>query len=488
MDIKPRFPGQPGDTQQLNHESHPCNASSAASAIPGEDLIGRDLPGDTPGMSRTEPIFDGQAAQNGPSSLVSFLCWKTKLIGVAARLRDPRPVLRLMAGIIGLAVCLLIFTNWVLIPVMWPRTSEAWPCARLIPFRAVNDGDAQVLQDVGEAVERGDAVVILSNAHADPSRMARLRSDLTKMKAEQNKRRRDLEVANTLARLSSLELEKYRITLIEHLAASAEEAKAKIDELTILHQQARRVLDMNQRLLTGRAISADEAARTAESEAYARSRLEQAQASRNRIVVELEAAKRSIYVQRDSPIYIPMALQMKQSVAMLEAQLAETNERFVALEAELDHNEAYAHRLAGSIMYSPISGVVWRRNTSQGPVARGECLLEIAEHQRMFIEAQFSEGHARSLYPGARAVIVLSGRAPLTGTVRAVRQPSPDDHDHSYAIRLPRRLNQLRVLIDCDEPLDDASLLGRQCHVQVSDPDANWFHWLATKLFCLLRW
>ena len=84
-------------------------------------------------------------------------------------------------------------------------------------------------------------------------------------------------------------------------------------------------------------------------------------------------------------------------------------------------------------------------------------LLEIAHTKGQFIEALFSESHARSLHPGARAVILFSGLPPFEGTVRAVRRPSPTDHDWTYAIRLPRRLNQLEVFIDLDRPPADAS-------------------------------
>jgi multidrug resistance efflux pump len=178
---------------------------------------------------------------------------------------------------------------------------------------------------------------------------------------------------------------------------------------------------------------------------------------------------------------------LQQSIPQLEAQLREAEERLAATEAELEQIEGHANRLAGSTVRSPYSGVVWRRNASWGPVAKGEPLFEIAQTERQFVEALFPESHARSLYPGARAVIVFSGLPPFEGTVRAVRQPSPTDHDFACAIRLPRRLNQLTVLIDFESPPSDASLLGRQCQVLAVGP-SNPAHAWAAKLFCFLRW
>jgi multidrug resistance efflux pump len=306
-------------------------------------------------------------------------------------------------------------------------------------------------------------------------------------KAEQRRRCSELETAKQLEQLSSRELEEYRQTLIAVLAASVHETEAKIKELTVAHLQSRRVLERNRRLGNGAAISRDEIDRATEAEALARNRLEQAQACRDRTLIELQAAEeRKVFVQRD-PTYLTWYLQARQSIPQIEAQLVETEERLGAMVAQIKQVEEHANRLAGSTIRSPVLGVVWSRNASWGPVAKGEALLEIAQTQRQFIEALFPERHAGSLYPGAKAVILFSGLPPFEGSVRAVRQPSPTDHDWAYAIRLPRRLNQLEVLIDFDSPPSDASLLGRQCQVLAAGP-SNSTHGWAAKLFCLLRW
>jgi multidrug resistance efflux pump len=384
-------------------------------------------------------------------------------------------------------ILLLVFVRWVLIPIVVPMTNDAWPNAPLTVIRADNEGNAQLLPAIGQAVEQGTIVAVLSNGGMDPSRVAGLRCEMAKSKAEQTKRRRDLQIAKNLEQLANRELEQYRKMLLASLRASLQESDARIHELTVAHQQSKRVLDMSRRLGGTGAISRDERDRAEESQARAKNCLEQAEASRKRIAMEIEAAEQNVFVQRDTPIYLQWSLQMQQSIPQLEAQLAETEDQLAATDTELKLVEEHADRLAGSTICSPVSGVVWRRNASWGPVAKGESLLEIAQTQSQFIEALFSESHARSLYPGARAVIVFSGLPPFEGTVRAVRQPSPTDHDWACAIRLPRRLNQLTVVIDFENPLTDASLLGRQCQVLAADP-SNPAHAWAAKLFCFLRW
>jgi multidrug resistance efflux pump len=388
---------------------------------------------------------------------------------------------------VGMLILLLVFAKWVAIPLALPRTNEACSNALLTVVRADNEGYPELRLDVGQAVKQFDPVAVLSNADRDPSRIARLKVEMATTRAEQGKRRRDLQVAKDLEQLAKQELEQYRRTLVAGLKASLQETEAKIKELTVKHQQSKRIVDICRRLGSSAAISRDEADRATETEAMSGNALEQAEASRRRIVIELEAAERNIFVQRESPIYLTWHLQMRLSIPQLETQLAETDERLAALEAHLQQIQVHDHRLAGSTVYSPVAGVVWHRNASSGPVTKGEWLVEIAQTQRQFVEALFPESHARSFYPGARAVIVFSGLPPFEGTVRAVRQPSPTDHDLACAIRLPRQLNQLTVLIDFKRPPTDASLLGRQCQVLVADR-SNPAHGWAAKLFCLLRW
>jgi hypothetical protein len=403
--------------------------------------------------------------------------------------RENKPVLRRLfraaAGMLGMLILLLVFARWVVIPIVLPVANDAWPNANLTVIRAENEGHAQVRPDVGEAIAQGETVAVLSNSGVDPSRLARLRGDIARSKAEQTKLRSDLQIAKDREQLANRELEKYRRTLIAGLQASLLETDARIKELRVKHQQSRRVQAMYQR--SAAASSRDECDRTVEAEAIARNCLEQAEASRQRIAIEMEAAEQNTFVQRDSPIYLQWTLQVKQSIPQLEAQLAEAEAQLAATEGELKQIEQHADRLAGSTICSPVAGVVWRRNTSWGPVSKGESLLEIAQTRGQFIEALFPESHARSLYAGARTVIVFSGLPAVEGTVRAVRQPSPSDHEWAYAIRLPRRLNQLEVLIDFDRPPSDASLLGRPCQVLAAN-SSNPVHALAAKLFCLLRW
>src|SRR5262249_14512151 len=157
--------------------------------------------------------------------------------------------------------------------------------------------------------------------------------------------------------------------------------------------------------------------------AMARDRLLQAEAYRDRIRTEIKAAEHNHFYHHD-PICLVRHWDAQRLIPELEHHLEETEKHQAITKTELEQEEKHFSQLAGSTIQSPVAGIVRRRNASSGPVAKGESLLEIAHTEGQFIEGLFSESHARSLRPGARAVIIFSGLAPLEGTVRAIRQSS----------------------------------------------------------------
>jgi len=489
MSTESWFPVITADAQKPNGSLH--NAAVASASLPGKNVRNGAGSGNPPEDDSVLSIAVAEDGQGPGEVRPSVSVWD----GLAIRPTLPVPrkeqkgslrrIFRAGAGVLGMLILLLVFTKWVLLPIVLPMTNDAWTNAPLRVVRAPNVGNAQVRLDIGQAVEEGDTFAVLSNSDVDPSLGAKLRADIAMAKAEQTKHRSDLEAAKDHEQRANRGLEQYRRTRIDGLRASLQEAEAKIKERWDAHEQSKKKLDRIKRL--GSSGSREELDKAIETEKTARDCLEQAQASRDRISIELQGAKENVFPQGDTPPYLTLLLEMRLRIPQLQAQLAETEGRLAAMEEERKELEEHANRLASSTVCSPVSGVVRSRNMSCGPVAKGESLLEIAETKRQYVEALFPDRHARSLYPGARVVIVFSGLAPFEGTVRAVRQPSPTDHDWASAIRLPRRLNQLTVLIDFESPPPDASLLGRPCQVLAADP-SNPAHAWAAKLFCFLRW
>lgn len=403
----------------------------------------------------------------------------------------PRRIFRWFVGLIGAAVLALLVMNWVVTPLVLPKTSDAWMNAPLTTIRAESEGDIHIAREVGDVVAIGSLLANTVNAYLNPASVWQLKTEQANLEAELTRATRESELANNLKATSSLELDKYRRALTADLVLALRQADAKIAELTVLLNQSERIVKMTEPLSRIGAVTADDSSRALENETIAQHRLDQGSAEKDSIANQLEAIKTNVYIQRDSPIYLLWYLETQQSVPVAQAKVEETKRRLASVQLELAQADAYVRRLAGGAILSPVAGLVWRRNASSGPVAKGESILEIAEAPaREFIEAQFQESRSTSLYPGARAIVQFSGLQPLAGEVRAVRQPSPTDLDNAYAIRLPRRINQLKVYIHVLGPPQGVALVGRQCKVLIADPAAHplaGFAWVAVRVFLWIR-
>lgn len=405
----------------------------------------------------------------------------------------PRRVLRMLLGSAGAVVILLLIFNWLVVPAVWPKTSEAVVNAPITSQRVDSEGSIHIAHQVGDSVQSGEILASSANSYLNKGSVLRLKTDKANTEAELTRVTADLKTVKRLRDKARLELDKYRSSLATELTISLQQADAKIAELTAVRDEAARMAESNRALYVSGVIPHDDYYRAVEDRTVAQTRLDQSRAEKRGIDNQLESAKRDVFIQRDSPIHLTLYMQFQQDVAATEAKVTETKGRLLSVTRELAQAESFENRLAGGEVVSPIAGVIWRVNTSSGPLAKGESLFEIADTQRAFVEAQFQESFSSSLYPGARVVISASGSPSISGKVRALRQTSPTEMDNAYAIRLPRRLNQVKVYIDVDQPALIASMVGRQCRVLVVDPNARLFSkqafdWLALKFFALLGW
>jgi multidrug efflux pump subunit AcrA (membrane-fusion protein) len=410
-------------------------------------------------------------------------------------------VLRISASVAGAVLVCFLLVNWLAVPAFVPKTSEAVVNAPITSQRAESEGAIRIAHQVGDTVKKGDILASSANTYLNEAPVWRLKTAKANLEAELARVLADLDIVKRLRDTSRQELDKYRASLMQELTISQKQTEAKIAELTAVRDQSMRLAELNRTLSQDGAGARDTYYRAAEDVAIAERRLEQGRAEKEGIANQLAATARDVFIQRDSPIYLTLYMQFQQSVSATEAKVAETKSRLEAAICELDQADSFERRLAGGAVISPVAGVIWRVNASSGPLAKGEPLFEIAEAQHAFIEAQFQESFSASLYPGAKAIINVSGLPPLTGTVRAFRQTSPTDLDNAYAMRLPRRLNQLKVYIDIDRSMLIAPLVGRQCRVLVADRNARPFtakspffsltrlaEWLSVKLFVLFGW
>src|SRR5437867_3528105 len=62
---------------------------------------------------------------------------------------------RVFVGVTGALVLLLLIMNWVVTPLIFPKTTDAWMNAPLTTIRAESEGNLHILRQVGEMVPKG---------------------------------------------------------------------------------------------------------------------------------------------------------------------------------------------------------------------------------------------------------------------------------------------------------------------------------------------
>ncbi len=407
--------------------------------------------------------------------------------------QTPRRTLRQRGGaavrrVVGVALVVAALW-WLVLPLVFPVTSEAVVNARTVQVRAPIDGTASDLSfDVGDPIVPGQVMARLVNRHLDTSGL----TGLTARQAELVTRRErlDKEMGEVVRNeeLCRAEAQRYRDAVVANLEASLKEIESKARSGKVEHETAARRLERVQRGGSGLSDTEVDAAR--ESESVCRIRLDTDQATLAKARAELEAAKQGLFLQKDSPHFQQRADELALRVPTLKAALKEAADLLGGVEAEIDRERSRTGRLAQATAEAPVGGTVWVRQGNRGQgVKQNEVLYEIADGNTVFVEAVVHQGYLGAVTAGTPAVVNVTGGPSLSGRVRAVRSGRAGDNEPTFAFGAadhdPRKL---RVVIDLDPGLaDPAALIGRHVRVLVADRECGPCHQAVVWLFSNAR-
>jgi multidrug resistance efflux pump len=367
---------------------------------------------------------------------------------------------------------------WLAVPFFFPVTSQAVVNARMVQVRTPIDGEAAgILHEIGDVVELGDPLLRVVSRQADTSHMGELVTRRAALISEHERLSSELAEA-TRARAECLaNTKRFYQELVNSLKASLLEANARIQTAKV-QREAAHVRTTRAEHLVSLQMGADNELDTArEGEAVAVKRIEEGEASRSKLEQELRAAEKGFLFQREAPYFEQHANELASKIPQYEGQMKEVNEKLAAAEKELQEEEHRVARLSEAAVTAPVAGAVWKRDVELGQVVKQhENLLEIADPETIFVEALLHQSHLNALMPGNRAVVKLTDGRVLNGRVRAVRTLGGADTESSFAVNLPcRDVKQVRVLIDFDPALRDASLIGRHARVMIVDEQPGAF-------------
>ncbi|HVS37808.1 MAG TPA: HlyD family efflux transporter periplasmic adaptor subunit [Gemmataceae bacterium] len=381
------------------------------------------------------------------------------------------PVWRFVRRGVGAALVVAALW-WLVVPLLFPVTSQAVVNARMVQVRAPIDGAAgDIFHDIGDVVQAGDPLLKVVSSRADTSHLAELTARRSMLAAQRERVASDLETATRTREECRAATRRFYKELVSSLKDSLAEAEARA-EAARLGTEAAHVRTARAVRLAVQQVGADsdlDAVRADESVAV--KQYQQVEAARAKLEKELHAAEQGFLFQRDAPSFEQRADDLDAKIPQMQAELKETEDKLAAADKELQDEQRRVDRLSEAAVASPVSGAVWKRNGEPGQaVKQQENLLEIADRDTIFVEALLPQSHLNTIAAGCRAVVRLTDGRVLNGHVRAVRTLGGSDTEASFAINLPcPDVKEVRVLIDFDPGIRDAALIGRHARVLIVD-------------------
>ena len=379
---------------------------------------------------------------------------------------------------------------WLVLPLVFPVTSDAVVNARTVQVRAPIDGTASDLTfDVGDEVSHGQPMARLVNRQLDTYGLTTLTARQAELVTRRERLENEMSEAVRNEGLCRAEAARYREAVVANLEASLKETESKARSGKVEHETAARRLERVKKIATG-GLSDSEVDAARESESVCRIRLDTDQATITKWRAELEAARQGLFLQKDSPHFQQRADELALKVPTLKASLKEAADLLNGVEAEIARERSRTERLTQATAVAPAGGTVWVRQGNRGQgVKQNEVLYEIADGGTVFVEAVVHQGYLGSVTAGTPAVVNVTGGPSLSGRVRAVRSGRAGDNEPTFAFgAADHDPKKLRVVIDLDPGVaDPAALIGRHVRVLVADRDAGPCHQAVVWLFSNAR-
>jgi multidrug resistance efflux pump len=208
----------------------------------------------------------------------------------------------------------------------------------------------------------------------------------------------------------------------------------------------------------------------------------------NRLLQQIEAVKRGIYVG-DGRSDVPYSRQRMDEVTIqladVDARLKENEARAEQIEKQLAEELDRIKRLEGTVITMPFEGVLWRNNVVVGTnVVVGHELIRVLDCRDLFVDILVSEVDSDEITPGRDAEVRLLGRGDvLAGKVLSVRGTAAVVEESILAATPPQsrgRSARIRVSLqksDLEKDYENFCQVGRSVQVRFE-----------TRAFPLRRW
>jgi multidrug resistance efflux pump len=364
---------------------------------------------------------------------------------------------------------------WLVVPLLFPITSDAVVNARLVQVRAPIDGmTAELCRQLGETVYAGEPLVRLVNARVDAAHLSVLKTRNAEVEARRDRLATELatvERSEAACRQTAAHHRDGRVAMLE---ARVKEFEAQVEAARAQYGNMKNQLVRTKTLTERHALTASDLESAFANEAVAQKRMAELEAGLAGTRTAMEAARKGIYLQNETPYLQQRAHELALKIPQLRASLREAEDLLATLRKEVAGEQQRIASLSEAAVTSPVTGLVWTCQGNLGQIVKqNETVYHIADSSTVFVEAMLHQRHLASLDPGSEVTILLTGGQVCQGQVRAARTPGPTDIDTGSAVKLASDMKQVRVLIDLEPGTARTELIGRHARVLVTPAGAG---------------
>jgi multidrug resistance efflux pump len=318
---------------------------------------------------------------------------------------------------------------------------------------------------VGATVTAGERLFDVQPPAGDERPSERLRAESVSLRRTASALSDQIREMDALKERLSQHFKEYRDVRILQAEKLAAEREARAGAAAADLKTAELELNAQKRMSLKGSASTIDLARAEHAAEHARHELEVARQAAARTQIQLDAARKGLFVSetdggQDRGASHQRIDEIEIQQATLRARLGELEGKLHEAEARLASEGQYVagrHRLS---VTAPVGGVVWSSAVATASVVSpGATALEILDPSQLIIEATFNKAEAGQVRPGESIKARLVGSSTtLSGRVVRVAGPGASDQGPiGVAARVPASPETFRAIIKLDDQPEGGS-------------------------------
>ena len=382
---------------------------------------------------------------------------------------------------------LIAVATWTFTPYVTHRVAaSAFVNSELIRVTAPFAGRlAQVLPRQGVLFANSTQMTLVEALSPDRRHLLDLDRQYALAKESGELARRQLQEVAALDEELRKRAEAFRLQTVDRIAHETLEAEAERAGCLAEVRQRREVGSRMQMLTKSGFASEIRSAEVLATQEAAATRCEVASARIGRIQVELEAARKGVFL-RDGSNDVPYSQQQRDRLVLRRQELQtlalQDSARAAQLAAEIAAERDRMARLDSYNIDLPAAHVVWSTAASPGSaVTEGQILLDLADCEHRFVAVELPERDFEQIKTGDVAAVRLVGSDEWKqGLVRQVRGSAARSDDRLFAAQVPSGGSPGTITVEVSLPPDateaDGSSfcgIGRLADVRFRRPFIN---------------